>query len=93
MSHTSVRPVDEIEAARDPVRRTARRPERGRTIWAREAGRRLASRPGCRRLGDGVTRGDFYILCQDNQTTREQDERRILWAAGDIAENRRATKV
>jgi len=42
------------------------------------------------RLVDGVTRGDFYILCQDNETTREQDERRILWAAGDIVENRPA---
>ncbi|HUA33581.1 MAG TPA: SDR family NAD(P)-dependent oxidoreductase [Candidatus Binataceae bacterium] len=42
------------------------------------------------RLFDGVTRGDFYILCQDNETTREQDERRILWAAGDIVENRAA---
>ena len=42
------------------------------------------------RLIEGVTRGDFYILCQDNETTREQDERRILWAAGDIVENRPA---
>ncbi|MGO9606750.1 MAG: SDR family NAD(P)-dependent oxidoreductase [Candidatus Binataceae bacterium] len=42
------------------------------------------------RLVDGVARGDFYILCQDNETTREQDERRILWAAGDIVENRSA---
>jgi NAD(P)-dependent dehydrogenase (short-subunit alcohol dehydrogenase family) len=32
--------------------------------------------------------GDFYILCPDNEVTRETDERRILWAAGDIAENR-----
>lgn len=32
--------------------------------------------------------GDFYILCPDNEVTRELDERRILWAAGDIAENR-----
>jgi NAD(P)-dependent dehydrogenase (short-subunit alcohol dehydrogenase family) len=32
--------------------------------------------------------GDFYILCPDNEVTREMDERRILWAAGDIAENR-----
>ena len=42
------------------------------------------------RLLDGVARGEFYILCQDNETTREQDERRILWAAGDIVENRPA---
>jgi hypothetical protein len=32
--------------------------------------------------------GDFYILCPDNDVTREMDERRILWAAGDIAQNR-----
>src|SRR3984893_12706375 len=29
------------------------------------------------RLIEGLGRGDFYILCQDNETTREQDERRI----------------
>ena len=34
--------------------------------------------------------GDFYILCPDNDVTREIDERRILWAAGDIIENRPA---
>jgi NAD(P)-dependent dehydrogenase (short-subunit alcohol dehydrogenase family) len=32
--------------------------------------------------------GDFYILCPDNDVTRDIDERRILWAAGDIVENR-----
>jgi len=32
--------------------------------------------------------GDFYILCPDNDVARELDERRILWAAGDIVENR-----
>jgi NAD(P)-dependent dehydrogenase (short-subunit alcohol dehydrogenase family) len=32
--------------------------------------------------------GDFYILCPDNDVKRELDERRILWAAGDIVENR-----
>jgi NAD(P)-dependent dehydrogenase (short-subunit alcohol dehydrogenase family) len=34
--------------------------------------------------------GDFYILCPDNETPRSLDERRILWAAGDIVENRPA---
>jgi NAD(P)-dependent dehydrogenase (short-subunit alcohol dehydrogenase family) len=33
-------------------------------------------------------KGDFYILCPDNDVPRELDERRILWAAGDIVENR-----
>jgi NAD(P)-dependent dehydrogenase (short-subunit alcohol dehydrogenase family) len=36
------------------------------------------------RLGEG----DFYILCPDNNVPRSLDERRILWAAGDIVENR-----
>lgn len=34
--------------------------------------------------------GDFYILCPDNDVDRPLDERRILWAAGDIVENRPA---
>jgi NAD(P)-dependent dehydrogenase (short-subunit alcohol dehydrogenase family) len=34
--------------------------------------------------------GDFYILCPDNDVARALDERRILWAAGDIVENRPA---
>ena len=41
-------------------------------------------------LFDGLARGDFYILCPDNETTREQDEKRILWTAGDLVENRPA---
>jgi NAD(P)-dependent dehydrogenase (short-subunit alcohol dehydrogenase family) len=34
--------------------------------------------------------GDFYILCPDNDVPRRLDERRVLWAAGDIVENRPA---
>jgi NAD(P)-dependent dehydrogenase (short-subunit alcohol dehydrogenase family) len=41
-------------------------------------------------LIEGVGRGDFYILCPDNDVTREIDNRRILWAAQDIIENRPA---
>jgi hypothetical protein len=41
-------------------------------------------------LIDGMHRGDFYILCPDNDVTREIDNRRILWAAQDITENRPA---
>ena len=37
-----------------------------------------------------VSAGDFYILCPDNDVPRRLDERRILWAAGDIVENRPA---
>ena len=33
---------------------------------------------------------DFYILCPDNDVPRKLDERRILWAAGDIVDNRPA---
>lgn len=37
-----------------------------------------------------IDAGDFYILCPDNDVPRDLDERRILWAAGDIVENRPA---
>ena len=39
---------------------------------------------------DRLALGDFYILCPDNETTPEQDARRIAWAAADITENRPA---
>ncbi|MBY3468693.1 SDR family oxidoreductase [Rhizobium laguerreae] len=39
---------------------------------------------------ESLERGDFYILCPDNETPRSLDERRIAWAAGDIIENRPA---
>jgi NAD(P)-dependent dehydrogenase (short-subunit alcohol dehydrogenase family) len=35
-----------------------------------------------------IAAGDFYILCPDNDVPRRLDERRILWAAGDIVQNR-----
>jgi NAD(P)-dependent dehydrogenase (short-subunit alcohol dehydrogenase family) len=37
-----------------------------------------------------IEAGDFYILCPDNDVPRRLDERRILWAMGDIVENRPA---
>ncbi|MDA4844673.1 SDR family NAD(P)-dependent oxidoreductase [Hoeflea poritis] len=37
---------------------------------------------------DSVNRGDFYILCPDNDVPRPLDEKRIAWAIGDIIENR-----
>jgi NAD(P)-dependent dehydrogenase (short-subunit alcohol dehydrogenase family) len=37
-----------------------------------------------------LARGDFYILCPDNDVARPLDERRMAWAAGDIIENRPA---
>jgi NAD(P)-dependent dehydrogenase (short-subunit alcohol dehydrogenase family) len=35
-------------------------------------------------------RGDFYILCPDNDVTRAMDEKRIQWAADDLIKNRPA---
>jgi NAD(P)-dependent dehydrogenase (short-subunit alcohol dehydrogenase family) len=39
---------------------------------------------------DAMGRGDFYILCPDNEVSRPIDEKRIRWAAEDIIENRPA---
>lgn len=41
-------------------------------------------------LLERVTAGDFYVLCPDNEVTRDVDEKRIRWAADDIVENRPA---
>ena len=38
----------------------------------------------------GMAQNVLYILCPDNEVTRDVDHRRILWAAGDIAQNRPA---
>jgi NAD(P)-dependent dehydrogenase (short-subunit alcohol dehydrogenase family) len=35
-----------------------------------------------------INAGNFYILCPDNDVPRQLDEKRMLWAAGDIIENR-----
>lgn len=37
---------------------------------------------------ESLGRGDFYILCPDNDVSRELDEKRMAWAALDIIENR-----
>lgn len=39
---------------------------------------------------EGLERGDFYLLCPDNETPRALDEKRIAWTAGDLIENRPA---
>ena len=39
---------------------------------------------------DAIDRGDFYILCPDNDVTRPTDEKRMAWAMGDVIENRPA---
>jgi NAD(P)-dependent dehydrogenase (short-subunit alcohol dehydrogenase family) len=66
--------------------------------YTSNAARRIPTKPAAawtaeqvaERLIQGLERDEFYILCQDNETTRDQDERRILWAAGDLVENRPA---
>lgn len=37
---------------------------------------------------ESLAKGDFYILCPDNDVHRELDEKRMAWAMGDIIENR-----
>ena len=38
----------------------------------------------------GMGRGDFYILCPDNDVTRAMDEKRIQWMADDLIQGRPA---
>jgi NAD(P)-dependent dehydrogenase (short-subunit alcohol dehydrogenase family) len=64
--------------------------------YTSNAARRIPTKPAAawtaeqvaERLIQGLERAEFYILCQDNETTRDQDERRVLWAAGDLVGNR-----
>jgi len=39
-------------------------------------------------LVESVGRGDFYVLCPDNDVTRELDNKRMEWTMGDLIENR-----
>ncbi|WP_136656459.1 SDR family NAD(P)-dependent oxidoreductase [Nitratireductor sp. XY-223] len=39
---------------------------------------------------ESMARGDFYIICPDNDVPRALDEKRIAWAMGDMIENRPA---
>ncbi len=39
---------------------------------------------------ESLAKGDFYILCPDNDVTRAMDEKRMAWHMGDIIENRPA---
>lgn len=39
---------------------------------------------------ESLARGDFYILCPDNEATRAMDEKRMAWAIGDVIGNRPA---
>ena len=39
---------------------------------------------------EGLARGDFYLLCPDNDVDRATDEKRMAWTMGDVIENRPA---
>lgn len=39
---------------------------------------------------ESLNRGDFYILCPDGDVDRATDEKRMVWAIGDIIKNRPA---
>lgn len=39
---------------------------------------------------EGIARGSFYLWCLDNETSRAVDEKRVLWNALDIVEDRPA---
>jgi NAD(P)-dependent dehydrogenase (short-subunit alcohol dehydrogenase family) len=41
-------------------------------------------------LLEAMARGDFYVLCPDNDVTPEMDRLRMEWATGDLIENRPA---
>jgi len=42
------------------------------------------------RMLEGIGKNAFYLWCEDNETPRAVDEKRVLWAAQDIIENRPA---
>lgn len=39
-------------------------------------------------MAERLEAGDFYIICPDNDVTRDLDNARMLWSAMDITENR-----
>lgn len=41
-------------------------------------------------MEDKMSKGDFYIVCPDNEVTEQMDKKRILWTAGDIVHGRPA---
>ncbi len=41
-------------------------------------------------LVERMAKGDFYIICPDNDVTTDMDNKRIRWAAEDIIQNRPA---
>jgi hypothetical protein len=41
-------------------------------------------------LMESLNAGEFYVLCEDNDVKRWQDEKRMLWNAEDIVKRRTA---
>jgi NAD(P)-dependent dehydrogenase (short-subunit alcohol dehydrogenase family) len=69
----------------------------GLTFTGIFAGRIVGKPPGAwtpqqvvEQMLEALNRGDFYILCPDNDVTRDMDEGRMAWAMGDLIENRPA---
>jgi len=42
------------------------------------------------RMVESMSAGDFYLFCQDNEVSRELDQRRMQWSADDLILNRPA---
>ena len=42
------------------------------------------------RMVAGLNAGEFYIFCEDNEVTRELDQRRMQWSVDDLIHNRPA---
>lgn len=42
------------------------------------------------RMVESMGRGEFYLFCEDNEVTRELDQRRMQWSADDMIQNRPA---
>ena len=61
---------------------TARAPEKPPAAWSAEQVVDF--------MVEAMGKGDFYILCPDNDVTREMDEKRVRWAADDLIANRPA---
>ena len=68
----------------------------GYTFTGMTGGGRVAEKPDAAWTPDEVVefllaslaKGDFYILCPDNDVTRATDEKRMAWAMGDVIDNR-----
>jgi len=40
------------------------------------------------RMIESIGKDEFYIICPDGEVSEDMDKKRVLWGAGDIAENR-----